>query len=92
MIQSGSGVRLRSSLAAGDSGHMSMRAALQFIRQVRTDQALKDRIKDLGMIPDLGDILPIGAEAGFNFTVEELRRAHNHDWAMRWVYYGGTDE
>jgi predicted ribosomally synthesized peptide with nif11-like leader len=71
---------------------MSVRAALQFIRQVRTDLALKDKINALGPIPDLADILPIGAEAGFKFTVEELRRAHNHDWAMRWAYYGGTDE
>jgi predicted ribosomally synthesized peptide with nif11-like leader len=71
---------------------MSVQAALQFISQVRGDLSLQDKINALGPIPDLADILPIGAEAGFNFTVEELRRAHNHDWAMRWVYYGGTDE
>ena len=92
MIESGVRVRLRSSRVAGDTGQMSVRAALQFITQVRTDQALKEKISALGLVPDLADIVPIGAEAGFNFTVEELRRAHNHDWAMRWVYYGGTDE
>jgi predicted ribosomally synthesized peptide with nif11-like leader len=71
---------------------MSVRTALQFIRQVRAELALQDKINALGPIPDLADILPIGAAAGFNFTVEELRRAHNHDWAMRWVYYGGAEE
>lgn len=66
---------------------MSLQEAIQFIRQVRTDHALRDKIEALGSEADLKSIARIGTEAGFAFTPEDLQAAFKHDWAMRWLHY-----
>ena len=70
---------------------MSVRAALEFIRQVRDDEALKDRIQALDCEASLEDLVEIGSQAGLAFTIDELRSAHEHDWSMRWVHYGSRN-
>ena len=64
---------------------MSTKAAFQFIQSIRSqDTALKERV---GQDADLDHLVQIGAEAGFEFTAEELREAYKHHWAMRWHLY-----
>lgn len=67
---------------------MSVQAALRFIQQVGKDEALKDRIRALGREADLDDLARIGAEAGHDFTAEELQAAFKRDWDARWAFYG----
>lgn len=67
---------------------MSTQAAFSFIRKVRIqDEALRDQVRALGQDAGLESVVQIGAEAGFNFTTEELRAAYKHDWAMRMIRY-----
>ena len=66
---------------------MSVQTALQFIQQLRNDEGLKTRLLALNSHPDLESFVKLGAEIGFAFTVEELKAAHKHDWAMRWLLY-----
>jgi predicted ribosomally synthesized peptide with nif11-like leader len=67
---------------------MSVQAALRFIEKVGNDEALKDRIRALGSDADLEAIARIGAEAGHDFTADELQAAFKRDWATRWAFYG----
>jgi predicted ribosomally synthesized peptide with nif11-like leader len=71
---------------------MSVQTAMQFIRKVREDESLRDQLKALGQAAELESVVQIGAAAGFDFTIEDIRTAFKHDWAMRWVYYGGEVE
>lgn len=64
---------------------MTLPAALAFIRAVRADAALTARVASLGLDPDLELIVAIARDAGFECTSDELRRAHIHEWGMRWV-------
>jgi hypothetical protein len=66
---------------------MSIQIALQFIHQLRTDEELKNRLFVLNDSPNLESFVKLGAEIGLIFTVEELKAAHKHDWAMRWLLY-----
>jgi len=68
---------------------MSIKTALQFIQQVRTDEALRDQLQELGYAPTLENIVNIAAHAGYVFTIDDLRAAFKHDWGMRWMFYGG---
>ena len=69
---------------------MSVAAALKFIQQVRADSGLKAQIEALGRAAELAPVIEIGQAAGFTFTDADLRQAFKHDWAMRWLRYGGT--
>jgi len=71
---------------------MALQTALQFIRQARRDEALKQRLQSLGRPADLPAVVQLGAAAGFVFTVEELQAAFKHDWMMRWARYGADRE
>ena len=62
---------------------MSVQTALQFIEQLRVDEELKNRFLILGNSSDLESLVKLGAEVGLSFTVEQLKAAHKHDWAMR---------
>lgn len=67
---------------------MSIQAALSFIQSVREqDTALRRRVQALGREADLESLVQIGAEAGFDFTAEELQAAYKHHWAMRWFHH-----
>jgi predicted ribosomally synthesized peptide with nif11-like leader len=68
---------------------MSVKMALEFIQQVRKDQALRQQLDALRYAADLQAVVRIGADAGFEFSDEELRTAFKHDWGMRWMFYGG---
>ena len=67
---------------------MSVQAALKFIHRIRQDDALCERVRARGGKGDLDQVAAIGAEAGFEFSVDELRQAFKHDWTMRWIRYG----
>ena len=64
---------------------VTVAAAVAFIRAVRADPALAERVASLGLDPDLEHVVAIARDAGFACTTEELRRAHVHEWGMRWV-------
>ncbi len=66
---------------------MSLQAAVLFIQSAKQDTPLKDRIQSLDKEADLEDLVQIGAEVGFDFTIEELQAAYKHDWAMRWFHH-----
>jgi predicted ribosomally synthesized peptide with nif11-like leader len=66
---------------------MSVQIALQFIQQLRADEGLKNRISALNDSHNLENFVKLGSELGLSFTVEELKAAHKHDWAMRWLLY-----
>ncbi|HJU64703.1 MAG TPA: Nif11-like leader peptide family natural product precursor [Gemmatimonadaceae bacterium] len=67
-----------------------MHNALLFIRAVREDDELRERIARLTPSAGLDEVVAIAAEAGFLFTAAELRAAHKHDWALRWVRYSAS--
>jgi len=69
---------------------MSLQSALQFIQQTRRDAALQAQLQALGWRADLAAIAQLGAACGLVFTVEELRTAFKHDWAMRWTRYSAN--
>lgn len=69
---------------------MSMQAALQFIQQARTDEALQNQIEKDVLNTTLDDLVELGREAGFTVTPGELRAAFKHDWAMRWLRYNDS--
>jgi predicted ribosomally synthesized peptide with nif11-like leader len=63
---------------------VSVQSALQFIAAVRSDDTLRQRVAEcrLGGLPA---VVAIGCETGYQFSEDELRRAHAHDWSMRWA-------
>lgn len=67
---------------------MSLRPALQFIAAIRSRPDLAARLTALGPEATLDEIASIATESGFAVTADDLRRAHPHDWAMRWILYG----
>jgi predicted ribosomally synthesized peptide with nif11-like leader len=66
---------------------VSVQAALIFIARVREDGALAERIRALGPEATLEQVASIAAGAGYEVTADDLRRAHAHDWSLRWVRY-----
>lgn len=73
---------------------MSLKHTLKFIRDVRADESLRTQLRALGNVGDLENIIHIGAQAGYDFTGEDLRTAFKQDWTMRWLHYsrGGHDK
>jgi predicted ribosomally synthesized peptide with nif11-like leader len=70
---------------------MSVKAAMEFIQLVRADESLRRELEALGRAADLECVIRIAQSAGYTFSVEELRVAFKHDWAMRWIRFGGAD-
>lgn len=68
---------------------MSVKMALEFIRQGRADESLRRQLQMLGLAPSLEDVLQVARQAGYDLTIEEMRTAFKHDWGMRWMYFGG---
>ncbi len=66
---------------------MSLKHAMKFIQGVQEDPVLRAGITALDFDADLEEIVTIGREAGFLFTVEELRKAFTLDWALRRSYF-----
>ena len=63
---------------------MSLKHAMAYIQKVSGDPALRKKIEELEKRKDLDDIAALGAGVGYDFTIEELRRAFLIDWEMRW--------
>ena len=66
---------------------MSVQTALQFIKQLHSDEELKQQVIAIKQPPDLQSFFELGATQGMIFTVEDLKIAHKHDWTMRWLIY-----
>lgn len=66
---------------------MSVQNALEFLRQTREDESLRNQIASLQSGTELESLAEIGAEAGFVFTADELQTAFKHDWRMRWLSF-----
>jgi predicted ribosomally synthesized peptide with nif11-like leader len=62
-----------------------LRSAHGFVQRARTDAALRESIRAAA---DLGALVQVGREHGFQFTVSELRLAFSQDWTMRRLRYG----
>lgn len=66
---------------------MTTQNAMDFIQKVEKDERLRDKIKMLGSTADLDAIVNLGLEAGFTFSIEDLRVAFAKDWKARRVFY-----
>ena len=66
---------------------MSLQAALTFLGEARRVEALRAAVEALGAGATHEALAGIGASAGFDFTPEELERAHALDWGLRWARY-----
>ena len=67
---------------------MSVKDAMQFIGRVRSDEALKAELRELGIDPDLNQVAALGARLGLNFSIAELRSAFGYEWTMRSIHHG----
>jgi hypothetical protein len=63
--------------------------AMRFLRAVRSDAALRERLAELDPLAGLAPVVAVAADAGYSLTVDALRCAHAHDWALRQMHYGG---
>ena len=70
---------------------MSLQAALAFVGSVRRDETLRARVEELDVGATEEDIVRAGCDAGYDFTAEELQRAHALDWRMRWARYAARE-
>ena len=66
---------------------MSEREALRFIEKVNGDLELQGKLRALEPTDDLQRVVHLAGESGFDFDVEELRRAFLTDWRMRRRFY-----
>ena len=62
---------------------MSLQAALHFIAATRQRDPLREAIRRRDPDRSLDELVRIGAEAGFDFSADELQTAFRHDWTMR---------
>lgn len=69
---------------------MSERDALRFIEKVNGDLELQGKLRALESPDDLQRVVQLAGEAGFEFDVEELRRAFLTDWRMRRRFYAAV--
>ena len=66
---------------------MTLQAALDFLASARADEQIQHALAEAEDDPSTDVLLRIAREAGFNFTAEELDRAHTLDWRMRRVRF-----
>ena len=62
---------------------MAVRAALDFLRVARADEQIQRALAETEDDPSADALVRVAREAGFDFTAEELDRAHTLDWRMR---------
>lgn len=67
---------------------MSIAAALSFIRQARTDPAIRSVLEHVAAAPSLRAICAIGGEHGLDFSETEFDQALKIEWAARWAHFG----
>jgi predicted ribosomally synthesized peptide with nif11-like leader len=64
---------------------------MAFIRGVREDTALAERVSAVDPAEGITPVLRIAADAGFAIEAADLQAAHAHDWALRRVAYATAD-
>ena len=69
---------------------MSERDALRFIERVNGDLELQGKLRALESTDQLQRVVELAGECGFDFDVEELRRAFLTDWRMRRRFYAAV--
>ena len=69
---------------------MSTSAAIRFIEALATDHALRERLRAQGLGIRLEDVATLAAEAGYEFTADELRHAFVRDWHMRRRFFSAA--
>jgi hypothetical protein len=71
---------------------VSVQQALLFIAASRKRPELGDAIRRLAPDVSVEQLAEIGRAGGFDFTADELRLAHRHDWTMRQARYSPPSE
>lgn len=66
---------------------MSIQIALDFIQHLRNSDEGRTAIRTTTFDASLENVVLIGHQSGFEFSIEDLRRAFKADWAMRARYY-----
>jgi predicted ribosomally synthesized peptide with nif11-like leader len=66
---------------------MAMQAALDFLRAARADEQIQRALAQTEDDPSADALVRIARQAGFDFTTEELDRAHTLDWRLRRARY-----
>jgi predicted ribosomally synthesized peptide with nif11-like leader len=61
--------------------------ALRFIAAIRTDPQLRERLAALAPAAGLEPVVALARDAGFNLSVEDLRRGFVADWGLRRARY-----
>lgn len=62
-------------------------AALGFLRAVREDETLRERIRQLDPADGLEPVVRLAVAEGFAIDADTLRAAHAHDWALRLAHF-----
>jgi hypothetical protein len=60
-----------------------VRGALRLLSNLRGDASLRERVSALDPDNGVEAVAAIAVEAGFSFSVDDLRAAFMHDWGMR---------
>ena len=66
---------------------MGVQAALDFLRVARAEEQIQRALVEAEDDPSAEALVRIAHDAGFDFTTEELDRAHALDWRMRRARY-----
>lgn len=61
--------------------------ALRFFRAAREDTSLGEQLGQLDPADGLAPVLAAAEAANFSVSIESLRAAHAHDWALRRARY-----
>jgi len=65
---------------------------MHFLRSVREEESLIQRVKELGDHATMEKIAALGRESGYDFQIDELRAAHSRDWSMRLLRYASPHD
>jgi predicted ribosomally synthesized peptide with nif11-like leader len=65
-------------------------AALAFLRRLREDSGLAQKLRGLEPIDALEPVIALAASTGYRFSAEDLRTAHRLDWQLRRAAYASA--
>lgn len=71
---------------------MTIQSALHFIHHVMNDDNGRSSIRELSADTGLDQVVELGRVHGFEFSINELRRAFTFDWQMRAKYYSSLSD
>jgi len=66
---------------------MSLQQALDYFQFIRTSESGHATVDMQKSQYDLNDLVQSASRQGYDFTVDELRKAYKIDWNMRARYY-----